>query len=509
MFHSKFTRLLLLSALPFSAALGEIFETEITDIRVTEVTGGLEHPWGFAFLPEGGVLITERPGRLRLWDGEELHTVARAPSAAAVGQGGMLDVALHPDFEENHLVYLTYSAAYDGGLGTAVTRARLNADAPSLEEMETIYRIPAPGDGGQHFGSRMAFDADGYLFVSVGDRGDRHTAQDLGRAEGSLLRFYDDGSIPEDNPFTDDPEALDEIWSFGHRNAQGLYYDFETGVLWQHEHGPQGGDTLNAITRGANYGWPVATYGDEYGSGVDIGDLPHERDDIENPFAYWVPTSIAPSGLTLYRGNALPRWRGQIFLGTLREQHIRRIEFDDAGVVHEEEILRGEFGRIRDIRTGPDDLLYFVTDENPGGLYRIEPVEETLSDWADRINLPEGERDPGDRHGPLQMENLLAYAFGVDPREAGPDDMPRSVREEADDPGELRFRFRRNAKATGIDYEVQGSPDLTPGSWDPVETELEVVDTVEENGVEVEIIELEVGPDQGGNRFFRVKISEI
>ena len=375
MAYSKSTRLLLLTMLPFGPALADTFETESTDIRVAEVTGGLQNPWGFVFLPEGDVLLTERPGRLRLWDGEELHTVEGVPPVEATGQGGMLDVALHPDFADNRLVYLTHSAAYDGGVGTVVTRGRLDAEARILEEVETIYRMPAPGAGGQHFGSRMAFDAEGYLFVSVGDRGNRHAAQDLGRAEGTLLRLHDNGSIPADNPFTDDPDALDEIWSYGHRNAQGLFYDFETGILWQHEHGPRGGDTLNAITRGANYGWPVATYGDEYGSGVEIGDLPHEREEIENPFAYWVPTSIAPSGLTLYRGHALPHWRGQIFLGTLAQQHIRRLVFDDAGVVHEEEILRGEFGRIRDIRTGPDDLLYFVTDQNPGGLYRIEPAE--------------------------------------------------------------------------------------------------------------------------------------
>ena len=371
----RFIRWLLLITLPLVPAQAETFETGGRDIRVTEVTGDLQNPWGFAFLPEGGVLITERPGRLRLWDGDALHTVDGVPAVAATGQGGMLDVALHPDFAENRWVYLTHSAAYDGGLGTTVTRGRFNADAPALEELETIYRMPAPGGGGQHFGSRMAFDAGGYLFVSIGDRGQQNRAQDLQRAEGSLLRLYDNGSIPSDNPFTDDPDALDEIWSYGHRNAQGLYFDAETGILWQHEHGPQGGDTLNAITRGANYGWPVATYGVNYGSGTTIGDLPHERGDIENPFAYWVPTSIAPSGLTLYRGHAFPRWRGDLFLGTLRERHIRRLEIDEAGVLHEEEILRSEFGRVRDIRTGPDDLLYFLTDENPGGLYRIEPAE--------------------------------------------------------------------------------------------------------------------------------------
>ncbi|MCC5807430.1 MAG: PQQ-dependent sugar dehydrogenase [Opitutales bacterium] len=382
----RFIQWLLLIPLPFVPAQAETFETERRDIRVVEVTGGLQNPWGFAFLPEGGVLITERSGRLRLWDGDALHTVDGVPTVVASGQGGMLDVVLHPDFGENRLVYLTHSAAYEGGVGTTVTRGRLDADVPSLEDVETIYRMPAPGGGGQHFGSRMAFDAEGYLFVSVGDRGQQNRAQDLQRAEGSLLRLYDDGSIPSDNPFTDDPEALDEIWSYGHRNAQGLFYDAETGILWQHEHGPRGGDTLNAITRGANYGWPVATYGEEYSDASPIGDLPHERDDIENPFAYWTPTSIAPSGLTRYHGHAVPHWRGDLFLGALVQRHIRRLVVDDEGVVHEEEILRNDFGRIRDIRTGPDDLLYFVTDENPGGLYRIEPAE--VSWW---FGLPSNE----------------------------------------------------------------------------------------------------------------------
>lgn len=366
-----------------NAAFGGVFVSERHDIRVTAIVEGLAHPWAFAFLPEdGGILITERPGRLRLWKGGVPQTIEGIPDVAAIGQGGMLDVAPHPNFVENRWVYLTHSAAYGGGFGTVVTRGTLSAEAPRLENLETLYRMPAPVDTGHHFGSRMAFDAEGYLFVSIGDRGHRHRAQDLTLAEGSLLRLNDDGSIPPDNPFVDHPGALHEIWTYGHRNAQGLFHDTESGVLWQHEHGPRGGDTLNAITRGANYGWPVATYGDEYGDASLIGDLPHERKDIENPFAYWVPTSIAPSGLTRYRGHVFPHWRGDLFLGALAQRHIRRVEVDAEGVLHEEEMLRGEFGRIRDVREGPDGLLYFVTDENPGALHRIEPAKKSW--WFDQ-----------------------------------------------------------------------------------------------------------------------------
>lgn len=377
---ARFLALLLAPWCP--ALLGETLpiSPEIHNFRVVPVVSGLANPWGFVFLPDGSVLITERPGRLQHWREGELREVGGLPSIAAGNQGGLLDILLHPDYAENGWIYLTHSQDYEGGRGTVVSRGRLDPASGNWIDNETLYRMPRPGGGGIHFGSRLAFDSAGYLFVSIGDRGQPDRAQDLDRAEGSLLRLRDDGSVPPDNPFVGQAGALGEIWSYGHRNAQGLFYDAATGILWQHEHGPQGGDTLNRIERGANYGWPVATYGVEYGSAQPIGTTPDEREDIANPFAYWVPTSIAPSGLTVYGGHVFPGWRGNLFIGALAQQHIRRVVPGETGPIGEEELVRNAFGRIRDIREGPDGFLYFLTDAHPGGtLFRIEP--ERFSPW--------------------------------------------------------------------------------------------------------------------------------
>lgn len=349
---------------------------------VREVIGGLARPWSIAFLPDGALLVTERPGRLRLWRAGELHTVAGVPAVVASGQGGLLDVVLHPEHAANGLLYLTHSASYDGGLGTAITRARLDAAALELRDSVTIYRMPQPPLGSVHFGGRMAFDGAGFLYLGIGDRGQREHAQRLDRANGKVLRLHDGGAIPADNPFVATPGALPEVFTYGHRNPQGLYHDPETGWLWEHEHGPQGGDSLNILQGGANYGWPVATYGVEYGSAQPIGDLPHEREDIANPVTWWGPTSIAPSGLTRYRGDPFPRWHGNLFLGTLGQRHIRRLVIADATVLDEEVMLWWSHGRIRDVRAGPDGHIYFCTDENPGGVYRIEPLT-AASYWQD------------------------------------------------------------------------------------------------------------------------------
>jgi aldose sugar dehydrogenase len=313
----------------------------------------------------------------RIADDGTATEVTGLPEVRAEGQGGLLDVIVHPEFASNRLIYFSYSAEYDGGIGTHVTRATLRDAA--LENVEQLFRIDPPGRGGQHFGGRLAFDAQHHLFLTIGDRGDRDRAQELDKHHGKLLRLNEDGSVPEDNPFVDRDDAHPEIYSYGHRNAQGLFYDAETDTLWQHEHGPFGGDTLHIIEPGANYGWPVATYGAEYGSRGAIGTTPDQRADIVDPIVHWAePGSIAPSGLTLYRGTSFPAWNGNLFLGALAREHIRRIVLDESGtaVVHQEELLRDQMGRIRDVRTGPDGDLWFTTDSSSGGVYRLEPVAE-------------------------------------------------------------------------------------------------------------------------------------
>jgi aldose sugar dehydrogenase len=353
-------------------------QSEAVSFRVVEVVGGLAHPWSLAFLPDGSLLITERPGSLQRFGDGTLREIEGLPEISAQGQGGLMDVALHPGFETNRLIYLAYTAPYDGGIGTQVARARLDGDR--LIDIKPLFRMNPPGSGGRHFGGRLTFDSDNRLYITIGDRGDQDQAQDLNSHHGALLRLNDDGSVPEDNPFVERDGARPEIYSYGHRNAQGLIYDAETGTLWQHEHGPFGGDVLHVIRPGANYGWPAATYGAQYGSRKAIGTTPDQRADIEDPVVHWtLPESIAPSGLTLYRGEAFPEWNGNLFVGALRHQQIRRLVLDGHTVVHEEPLLRGRFGRgrfgrIRDVRTGPDGYLWFTTDADPGGVYRIEPM---------------------------------------------------------------------------------------------------------------------------------------
>jgi aldose sugar dehydrogenase len=361
--------------------------------RVVDIVRGLQNPWGMAFMPDGDLLITEKAGRLRLLRAGELLTISGTPPVALVGQGGLLDVALHPDFADNGWVYLSLSTAYDGGIGTTLVRGRISA-ALQFVEVETIYRMPAPGTGGQHFGSRIAFDGQGYVYLTIGDRGQDQRAQDLSRAEGKLLRLHDDGRIPDDNPFVGVPGALGEIFSYGHRNAQGLFYDTVHGRLWLNEHGPQGGDALHIIRGGANYGWPIATYGVQYGSATPIGVQPHQLDYVDNPYTYWVPTSIAPSGLTLYRGHALPRWRGDLFMGALAQQHIQRVVPGEGSPVLRQELLRNAYGRVRAVVSGPDELIYFITDSATAALYRIEPFARSwwfaappTDGWRDTASL--------------------------------------------------------------------------------------------------------------------------
>ncbi len=354
----------------------ERVESEQATFVVERLTGGLEHPWGMAFLPDGGMLVTERPGRLRLVNADfelEPEPLEGVPTAFARGQGGLLDVVLHPDFADNRLVYLSYAYLVEAGAGTAVARGRLAEGG--LEQTEVIFQSNGLGNGGRHFGSRLVFDEAGQLYVTHGDRGQRELAQDLSNHAGSLLRLHDDGRVPKDNPFVGEAGARPEIFTFGHRNAQGLARHPVTGALWLHEHGPRGGDELNIIEgAGLNYGWPVVSQGVEYATGLAIG-LDEAPDGIEAPIHVWTP-SIAPSGMAFYAGDAFPEWRGDLFVGALAYQLLVRLELDSDRVVHEERLLEGELGRIRDVRVGPDGLVYLLTDDADGGIYRLSPIDE-------------------------------------------------------------------------------------------------------------------------------------
>ncbi len=340
--------------------------------RAVTLTEGLEYPWGLAFLPDGKMLVTERPGRLRLIgaDGRlDPRPIAGVPAVAAVGQGGLLDVALHPEFARNGWVYLSYAAHGPGGYGTEVARARLEGHA--LRDLKVIFSMRPKTTTGHHFGSRLAFDRQGYLYITLGDRGEMDRAQRLDDHAGSVIRLHDDGRVPADNPFVAVPNALPEKFTLGNRNIQGAALHPVTGVLWAHEHGPQGGDEINIIRAGTNYGWPVITYGRNYGSGTPIGEGTHKAG-MAQPLWQWTP-SIAPSGMAFYTGDRFPAWRGNLFVGALRGQMLVRLELDGERIVREERLVESTVGRIRDVRNGPDGFLYLLTDDGRGRLIRLEP----------------------------------------------------------------------------------------------------------------------------------------
>ena len=339
-------------------------------LAVTEVARGFEHPWGLAFLPDGRMLVTERPGRLLLLepDGKSRRTLAGVPSVRAGGQGGLLGIALSPNFAQDRLVYLSFSEAGDGGAGTAVARGRFTGTA--LENTEVIWRQAPKVGGGNHWGSRLVFARDGTLYVTTGDRyGERERAQDVATTIGKVVRINADGSAPKDNPFVGRAGARPEIWSYGHRNLQGAALHPETGQLWTVEHGARGGDELNFPRAGRNYGWPVITYGVDY-SGFKIGEGT-AKDGMEQPVYYWDPV-IAPSGAAFYTGSAFPEWRGQLFVGSLRPGALVRLKLDGGRVVEEARYLPN-VGRVRDVVQGPDGLLYLLTDASDGQLLRVAP----------------------------------------------------------------------------------------------------------------------------------------
>ncbi len=339
--------------------------------RIVTVASGLERPWGMAFLPDGRILVTERSGSLRVIENGRLNpqSISGLPNVVSVGQGGLLDIILHPKFSENGWIYFSYVSPGSGGMGTEVARAHL-ADM-ALKDLQVIFRLEKKTLTAHHFGSRLAFDQAGYLYITLGDRGDKPRAQMLDDHAGSVIRIHDDGKIPADNPFVTNKNAKPEIFSYGHRNPQGMALHPKTGKLWIHEHGPQGGDELNIIQRGRNYGWPVITYGVNYVSGTKIGEGTQKKG-MEQPSYYWVP-SIAPSGMSFYTGDKFPNWKGNLFVGSLKFQLLARLELDGNHVVREERLLRGKLGRIRDVRTGTDGYIYLLTDESNGQLVRLEP----------------------------------------------------------------------------------------------------------------------------------------
>ncbi len=376
-----FSFLLLVSTGMVQPAGAQSVRSREADFKVVTVTEGLDTPWSMAWLPSGDMLVTERPGRLRvIRDGTlKPDPIPGVPTVHAQGQGGLLDVVLHPDFESNQLIYLSYSktGAEPGQSTTAVARARF--DGSQLNDLEEIFEAEAWGERNGHYGSRLAFDADGYLFITIGDRQARssgdlemHAAQDLTVHRGSVVRLNDDGSVPPDNPFVGDPSVLPEIWSYGHRSPQGLAIDPETGAIWEGEHGPQGGDEVNLVRSRRNYGWPVVGYGVNYGPGIPIHDT-QQRDGMEQPHYFWVP-SIATSGLMVYRGDAFPGWKGDIFVGGLVGQQLARLDMDGETVLGEETLLRGS--RVRDVREGPDGYIYVATENRDGvsPILRLEPA---------------------------------------------------------------------------------------------------------------------------------------
>jgi glucose/arabinose dehydrogenase len=339
--------------------------------RLFTLATGLEQPWSIAFLPDGRMLITERPGRLRLFANGRLEPrpLPGVPKVYASGQGGLLDVCLHPNFAQNRLVYLSYSGDGAGGVATVVARGELSDTG--LREVIPIFEALPRASGSLHFGCRIAFDRAGLMYVTTGERYQMRRAQDLGDLAGKVMRLRDDGSVPQDNPFVGRQGARPEIFTYGHRNPQGLAVHPATGRVWLCEHGPRGGDEINALKPGANYGWPLATHGVDYSGAIISSNK--SLAGMEDPVRAWVP-SISPCGLCFYSGDRFPGWKGSLFTGALSNEALFRIELDGERYVGEERLIVGRLPHIRDVRQGPDGLLYLVTRSDQGGLYRLEPA---------------------------------------------------------------------------------------------------------------------------------------
>ena len=351
-----------------------VINSEKHSFRLVTLLPGLENPWSVAFLPDGRMLVTERAGRLRLV-GQDFRLdpkpIAGLPDVVSQGQGGLFDVVLHPEYAQNGWIYWAYNAPGAGGWGTALARGKLQG--LRMTEVQVLFSMQPKTRSSQHFGGRIVFDRAGMLYLTLGDRGDKDRAQKLDDHAGSVIRLHDDGRVPADNPFAKRAGALPEKWTLGNRNMQGAALHPKTGELWTHEHGPQGGDEVNVMRSGLNYGWPVITYGVNYGFGTRIGEG-QTKPGMVQPLHLWVP-SIAPSGMAFVSGSKFPQWAGDLLVGALRDQMLVRLELDGEKVVREERLLKGLVCRIRDVRMGPDGLVYLLTDEAEGALLRLEPVK--------------------------------------------------------------------------------------------------------------------------------------
>ncbi len=361
----------LLSALSLPAEAKD-FKTQTVTVSAETIADGLDYPWGLAFLPDGSLLVTERSGTMRLVkQGKLSEPIENVPEVWANGQGGLLDIALAPDFSTSNTIYFTYSQPGQGGAGTALASAKLvyGSDGTELENVRTLVSMSKRTNKGQHFGSRIVISPDGKLFVTMGERGEQERAQDYMDHAGSVLRVNADGTIPSDNPYADGKKALPEIWSKGHRNPQGATWDPLTHSLLTLEHGAKGGDEINQPQAGKNYGWPVITYGVDY-SGAKIGQGT-AAEGYEQPLYYWDP-SIAPSGLVAYSGDMFPEWKGDLLAGALKFEMLVRLDRDEKGKMKgEERLFEGEFGRIRDVRAAPDGSVYLLTDASNGKIIRL------------------------------------------------------------------------------------------------------------------------------------------
>ena len=365
-----------LIAAAIASAADAVYPSSAGNLAVQTVATGLAHPWSLAFLPDGRILVTERPGRMRLvtQNGQLSPPLANVPKVFAASQGGLLDVIPDRGFAQNRTIYFSYAEPFNGGGRTALARARLDdSEAPRLTDVKVIYRQYGPPSHGNHFGSRIVQAMDGTLFVTNGEHfTDRDMAQTLDNDLGKIVRITTDGTAPPDNPFANKPGAKPEVWSYGHRNPQGLALNPADGKLWEQEHGARGGDEINIIQKGHNYGWPRVSYGVNY-DGTPVGTGKTKMEGVDDPRWHWTP-SIAPSGMAFYTGDLFPTWKGSLFNGALKSQLLSRLELKGDAVVKEERLLQALNERIRDVRQGPEGALYLLTDSASGRILRVVPA---------------------------------------------------------------------------------------------------------------------------------------